>query len=1159
MGISEIQQQYKYFAFISYSSKDAVWGRYLQKKLERYRLPARLAAKRRDAPTRAYPIFRDETDLSGFKVRDALERELEESRFLIVICSPKSAQSSWVNDEIRFFIDRGWENRILPFIVDGIPYSGDPDTECFPPALHTMTEDPLGVDVTALGKRKAFLRLVSALLDVKYDELLRRDSARRIRKGMALGLLGVLTASALGFGIWYNTEHSKLYNAVIYQNEIPVGLHELSKEEYAGANDTYRITKRRGKVVRLENVNSLGVVKSPDFTTPWTDYPLVEYLYGDDGALITVIQKDETGKEVFRKDLTVNTQTREIAIDFHSPANSLNAAALSADMSYAIINDQESDTRSEITRQRNTYDENGFLIRSLYQRDNLGTPACDSNGAYGKEYQYDANGQITRIAFLDENGNVFNCKYGYAYEVFTYDDRGNISYAAVLDQEGNQTRDGDGVFAIQFKYDACDNMAKQFFLDETGQLLDTRFVYTYTYDSQGFLTSYQFFHADGTPAHDEHGVHQHRIARDELGRNCGEDYYNTDGELFYSPGLSCAFYRVTLDEAGRMLTLVRYDTQGNPTCDPETGTYGMRCAYDENGYLCLTEYLDANGKPAMSKKGFASWSADLDSDGHSLRDEYRDEHGNLIPGYTNVAIAESEYDTFGNCIRRRVYDEKGEPAYHSDGYSSVSYAYEDGNLVSIRFFDTDGQPMLGAEYFHELRYDYDQAGNRIRWSYYDTEGSLVLRQENYAVMEKDYDRYGNVTANRFYDTDMEPVMMDGDLYAVSFSYDSRGNRIREEHFSLAPELMTFVVMESTYDDRGNVLSESYYMENGQPRDTEGKAARIECTYDNYGNYTEVRWLNASGEPKHAGSSTYVNLRKYTYDDFGQQVLVQHLNRDSSGKDTCLWQMQYSYDAKGNCIRSERLDGQGNLKVSDEGYAVLVQDYSPSGQVILEEYYDENNNPVLKDGTAFRYTYVRDAAGKILQMQRYGVDGDLLPESGGLAAQVCYTYDSRGNILTTSYFNQNGKPFGTQNSPTSKIVYSYDSMGNQTGSVAYDKQGNTVGEKGLYVYISDVYAGSAAEAAGISKGDFLMVLNDWELFTPDAPSRLHGLRTVLTQTTRREKAVILCRWKDLDEPPYFYRVQFPEGTAGYNINADIGNIKILSQMESAYEAWLKENP
>lgn len=36
---------FKYFAFISYNSKDTEWGKRLQKKLEHYRLPATLCSE----------------------------------------------------------------------------------------------------------------------------------------------------------------------------------------------------------------------------------------------------------------------------------------------------------------------------------------------------------------------------------------------------------------------------------------------------------------------------------------------------------------------------------------------------------------------------------------------------------------------------------------------------------------------------------------------------------------------------------------------------------------------------------------------------------------------------------------------------------------------------------------------------------------------------------------------------------------------------------------------------------------------------------------------------------------------------------------------------------------------------------------------------------
>ena len=37
--------EYKYFAFISYNSKDTEWGKRLQRKLEHYKMPATLCSE----------------------------------------------------------------------------------------------------------------------------------------------------------------------------------------------------------------------------------------------------------------------------------------------------------------------------------------------------------------------------------------------------------------------------------------------------------------------------------------------------------------------------------------------------------------------------------------------------------------------------------------------------------------------------------------------------------------------------------------------------------------------------------------------------------------------------------------------------------------------------------------------------------------------------------------------------------------------------------------------------------------------------------------------------------------------------------------------------------------------------------------------------------
>ncbi|NYT74097.1 hypothetical protein HZU72_16920 [Halomonas sp. QX-2] len=64
--MTESEDQYRYWAFISYSSKDARIGEKLHRQLETYRVPRDLVGRPgRDEPVprRLFPIFRDREEL----------------------------------------------------------------------------------------------------------------------------------------------------------------------------------------------------------------------------------------------------------------------------------------------------------------------------------------------------------------------------------------------------------------------------------------------------------------------------------------------------------------------------------------------------------------------------------------------------------------------------------------------------------------------------------------------------------------------------------------------------------------------------------------------------------------------------------------------------------------------------------------------------------------------------------------------------------------------------------------------------------------------------------------------------------------------------------------------------------------------------------------
>ena len=161
MQDSTDNRNYKYYAFISYShngnsmfaekvrkffpqstlfSKDdmrmAVW---LQKKLESYRLPTTICKKFEINPKqRIKPIFRDEDELGCGVLDVELNKNLDASKCLIVLCSPYSAKPNktgfnHINNEIKHFIDKNGTKYVIPVIINGVP--NDSEQECFPPEI----------------------------------------------------------------------------------------------------------------------------------------------------------------------------------------------------------------------------------------------------------------------------------------------------------------------------------------------------------------------------------------------------------------------------------------------------------------------------------------------------------------------------------------------------------------------------------------------------------------------------------------------------------------------------------------------------------------------------------------------------------------------------------------------------------------------------------------------------------------------------------------------------------------------------------------------------------------------------------------------------------------------------------------------------------------
>lgn len=198
----------KYVAFISYrhAALDSMVAKQVHTLVEQFVIPKNM----RKGEKKLGIVFRDQEELPVSSDLSAdICKALDQSKYLIVICSKNTAQSPWVGREIDYFLSHHDRNNAFAVLASGEP------VDVFPKALTqilhadgTVTEvEPLAVDVRAdtdKGVKKKLkreiTRLHAALLGCPYDALVMREQRRKRRRlaaAMAVILAVVTSFSAM--------------------------------------------------------------------------------------------------------------------------------------------------------------------------------------------------------------------------------------------------------------------------------------------------------------------------------------------------------------------------------------------------------------------------------------------------------------------------------------------------------------------------------------------------------------------------------------------------------------------------------------------------------------------------------------------------------------------------------------------------------------------------------------------------------------------------------------------------------------------------------------------------------------------------------------------------------------------------------------------------
>lgn len=229
------KKNYKYTAFISYRhvEPDMSVAEKIHGLIETFKVPKEFYV---DGVAPKFRVFRDREELTTTYLSDSLQQALEDSKFLIVICSKRYPLSEWCLREVEIFKELHGADRIIPVLLEGEPF------ESFPPMLQNLREtvidekgnahetskellaaelrpaevlDPDFIGYEALERQndprlktltKKTLdmikvekyRIMAAILGVSFGDLKNRDKQRRQQQIMRFSIAGMIALIFFG-------------------------------------------------------------------------------------------------------------------------------------------------------------------------------------------------------------------------------------------------------------------------------------------------------------------------------------------------------------------------------------------------------------------------------------------------------------------------------------------------------------------------------------------------------------------------------------------------------------------------------------------------------------------------------------------------------------------------------------------------------------------------------------------------------------------------------------------------------------------------------------------------------------------------------------------------------------------------------------------------
>lgn len=847
-----------------------------------------------------------------------------------------------------------------------------------------------------------------------------------------------------GFFIWdYNRVKVSYYKDYTEKWSVPVGVGKISTSDAKHTHRMYKFTSKRGKVINVAHVNSLGVIID-DTESERKDRPINQDIYyREDGKVSHIKVKNHANAVKYVKSYNdkLNTMVYQFD-DEHGTERVLSNSTVG----YTKLDDNTAE-KGRISRWWIDYDEDGFTTKIRFAGlDN--TPVADGDGLYGMSYKRDEKGRPIEIVYISDEGKPQSTKWGLAKKRFQYDKTDNLCVVKYLSPNDKPVPDSEGgPLVYRMEYDKYGNVIKMRHEDGEGNLMVPKLNgisgVDLEYDDKGFIRKYTVIGPDNVPM----------ILK-------GEGY---------------AIYETECDDNGFFNSVRYFDTEGNPIAIKNGGHHKSIMINDSIGNM------------------IEMWIYDIDD--------------NLILNHEGFAGQTLEYDSLGNETKRVFYGIDKQPITPKFGYAGVTFTYDDKNLLkSVMYLNELLVPTFDNNGIKRINYEYDKRGNKTRYSYMNESGDSLINNNagyaeyvyeyderglvseskslssngnlaidpntGYAKCVKKYDENGNLISTRYFGIDDNPIYVEGGA-GKDMVRDRRGNIIEETVVaadgSLAPGKLK---AKYKYDDYGNQIEFALFDKGGKPAVNFNNIHMTKAEYDSSNQETMEACYGTDGKPV-LSTATGAHKIEIDHDEFGNNIKTSYYGTDSKrikNKDGYSYSTQ-EYDVFGNITRQCYFDVNGEycdlkdyvpigiceydkwgnlvyLAAQDKNekfvvhpqnnFAIARMEYDNHDHRIKESYFDENDKPMLGGANKIHAKLAEyDSKDRQISESYLGVDGKPMLLNG--VSTIRYKYDDSGNLIEYSSYGTNGSPKNTD-AGWQRLVITYRENGNPKERKAYSSNG-----------------------------------------------------------------------------------------------------------------------